>query len=437
METNNWKEKVLEWVEKNQQHMVELLQELVRYKSVNPQFLERPDTSESDKLQEFLQDYLLTMGLSVDKWDVHDRQPNVVATMKGKSRDHTLILNGHVDVVPVGDVNQWSFDPWRGEIHEGRLYGRGSMDMKAGVVSNIMVAKFLRDLGIELDSDLDLHIVIGEESGGEGTRAAIDRGYRGAGVIVSEPTNGIINPVEGGLHWARVSVKGSSAHSAWRYSHIYPGYERSGVNVIEKAMKILQVTSELEKDWGLMKRHPLLPPGANGINPGVMLAGAGVKNGIPETMTNPAIIPDYCVIEYDIKYLPTENSEDIKKEFEAAVHSTTITDSWLRENPPLIEWGVRGVDFPPVNTALDHDIVKIIANGQEALGMMPSYAGFIAVCDVAWYAGQNIPGVIYGPVGAQAHGPNEYVELASFVEVTKVLIMSALEWYGLSKEELA
>lgn len=431
MAAKDWKGIVQEWVERNQQHIVELLQELVRFKSVNPNFLERPEASESDKLQEFLKDYLLSMGLTVDKWDVYEGQPNVVASIKGKSRDNTLILNGHVDVVPEGDMSRWSVDPWKAEIHGGRLYGRGSMDMKAGVVSNIMVAKFLANLGVELNSDLDLHIVIDEENGGAGTRAVLDRGYRGAGVIVTEPTDGTVNPVEGGLHWARVSVKGVAAHSAWRYRHIYPGYERTGVNAIEKAMKIIQATSELERDWGLNRRHPLLPPGANAINAGVMLAGAGVKNGIPETITNPAIIPDYCVIEYDIKYLPTENSEAIKREFEAAVSAAAITDSWLRENPPIVEWGLRGVDFPPVNTPLDHDIVKIIADGQAAFGISPVYQGFVAVCDVAWYVGRNIPGVIYGPVGAQPHGPDEYVELDSLFEVTKVLILSALKWYGI------
>lgn len=434
MEQKNWMPVVENWVNENQQHIVELLQEMIGFKSINPNFMENPDASESNKLQEFVKDFLLSMGLTVDKWDVYEGQPNVVATLKGKTRENTLILNGHVDVVPAGDVGRWSFDPWRGEIHDGKLYGRGSCDMKAGVVSNIMVAKFFRDAGIELDSDLDLHIVIDEESGGAGTRAVLDRGYKGAGVIVTEPTNGIINPAEGGLHWAKVTVKGNSAHSGWRYSHIYPGYARSGVNVIEKAMKIIQAASELEKDWGLNRRHPLLPAGVNTINPGVMLAGSGVKNGIPETITNPAIIPDYCVMEFDIKYLPTENSDQIKREFEEAIRSVTFTDSWLRENPPEVEWGVRGVDFPPVNTPLGHDIVKCIAKSQEMYSISPTYEGFVAVCDVAWYAGQNIPGVIYGPVGAQLHGPDEYVELASVFEVTKVMILAALRWYGMIRD---
>ncbi|MET3289813.1 UNVERIFIED_CONTAM: acetylornithine deacetylase/succinyl-diaminopimelate desuccinylase family protein [Brevibacillus sp. OAP136] len=437
MERKDWKGIVENWVNRNQQHIVELLQEMIRYKSVNPQFIDNPSESENDKLQDFLEDYLLSMGLDVDKWDVYEGQPNIVATVKGKSRDNTLILNGHVDVVPAGALNRWSFDPWGGAIQDGKLYGRGSMDMKAGVTSNIIVAKFIRDFGIELDSDLDLHIVIDEESGGAGTRAVLERGYKGSGVIVTEPTNGIINPVEGGLHWARVTIEGNSAHSAWRYSHIYPGYERTGVNVIEKAMKIIQATAELEKDWGLNRRHPLLPPGANGINPGVMLAGAGMKNGIPEIITNPAIIPDHCVIEYDIKYLPYENSEEIKKEFEDAISSLAFTDSWLRENPPQVEWGLRGVNFPPVNTPIDHEIVRSIVKSQEIFGISPSYQGFVAVCDVAWYVGMNIPGVIFGPKGAQLHGPDEYVELDSLFEVIKVLIMTVLRWNGILDEDQA
>jgi len=428
------KQAVEEWVHKHQQYMIGLLQEMIRFKSINPKFIDDPSSSECDKLQEFLQDYLLTLGLSVDKWDVYDRQPNIVATLQGKTRENTLILNGHVDVVPAGDLSQWTVDPWKGEVRDGKLYGRGSVDMKAGVLSNMMVAKFMVDMGIEPDSDLQLHIVIDEEGGGSGTRSVLERGYTGSGVIVTEPTNAVINPVEGGLQWIRVIVRGHSYHSAWRYSQIYPGYARTGVNAIEKAMKILQAVSQLEKDRGLHKSHPLLPPGITTINPGVMLAGSGNKNGYPETITNPSIIPDYCVMELSMKYLPDENLSDIKRDLEEAIHSVSVTDSWLKENPPSIEWGVHGVDFPPVNTPLDHKLVTAVASSQESFNITPSFEGFVAVSDAAFYAGNHIPAIIYGPRGAQLHGPDEYVELASWYEVTKVLILAALQWNGMTDE---
>src|SRR5206468_2809677 len=117
---------------------------------------------------------------------------------------------------------------------------RGSYDMKAGVVSNIMVAKFISDLNIELESDLQLHIVCDEEGGGGGTKAAINRGYTGKAAIVTESTRCGLCPVQGGEQWFRITVKGLSAHAGARYRHIYPGYENRAVNVIEKSMKIMQ-----------------------------------------------------------------------------------------------------------------------------------------------------------------------------------------------------
>ncbi|RNB87652.1 ArgE/DapE family deacylase [Brevibacillus fluminis] len=428
-------EMVNEWMRKNQEHMVGLLKEMVGFKSINPKFLNSASSSESDQLQEFLKDYLLSLGLRVDKWDVYDNQPNVVATLKGKTSENSLILNGHIDVVPAGDLSQWTTDPWKAQIYDGKLFGRGTLDMKAGVASNIMVSKFMVDHGIQLNHDLQLHIVVDEEGGGSGTRSALNRGYTGGGVIVTEPTDAVLTPVEGGLYWLRLRVKGNNAHSGWRYSHIYPGYQRTGVNVIEKSLKILQAIMELERDWGLNKYHPLLPPGITTINPGVMLAGAGNKDGYPETVSNPAIVPDHCVMEFALKYLPDEDPEEIKKQFEEFIRCVCYSDSWLKECPPEIEWGVHGVSFPPVNTPIDHRLVAAAATSQKTFGIDPTYKGFTAVSDAAFYAKNNIPSMLYGPCGARLHGPDEYVELASLYEVTKVLIMTTLEWNNLIQEE--
>lgn len=431
MENKNWENVVEEWVDKNKDNIIELLQEMISFKSVNFKFLDNPLDSEVKELQDFLEDYLQKLELKTDKWEVYDNQPNLVGILKGQSDENSLILNGHIDVVPLGDESSWSYDPWKGEIDKGKLYGRGSCDMKAGVVSNIMAAKFIRDLGIELKSDLQLHIVTDEEAGGGGTKAAIKKGYNGKGVIVTEPTDGIINPVEGGLEWVRITVKGSTGHAGYRYSHIYPGYGKGAVNAIEKAQYILRSVTELEREWGLTKYNEFLPAGITTINPGVMMAGSGEENGYPATTTNPAMVPDHCIIDFDLKYLPTENSADVRKEFENYINKVCQGDSWLRENPPKIEWDLYGLHFPEVNTSLDHKLVKSIANSQKALNIDTRYGGFVAVSDAAFYAGEEIPSVIYGPIGERLHGPDESVDLESVYEVTKVIILSILQWNGL------
>lgn len=433
----NWEQIVENWMEDNKEHLLELLQQLISFKSVNDKFLTEPSESETNKLQDFLEDYLKKLGLITDKWDVFENQPALVGVLKGKGNqnNNTLILNGHIDVVPEGDISNWNYDPWKAEIDSGKMYGRGTCDMKAGVVSNVMVVKFLKDLGIELDSDLQLHIVPDEEAGGGGTKAVLERGYTGDGVIVTEPTDGIINPVEGGLEWVRVTIKGSAGHAGYRYSHIYPGHNGNAVNVIEKAQIVLDGVLRLEKEWGRKKFHDLLPAGITTINPGVMLAGAGEKDGIPNTITNPAIVPDHCVIDFDLKYLPTENKEDVRREFEEHIKNISLGDPWLIENPPKVEWDLYGLHFPAVNTSLDHPLVKCIENSQKQLNIRTEYGGFVAVTDAAFYAGHDIPAVIYGPIGENLHGPNESVDIESIFEVTKVLILTVLQWYGINNPD--
>lgn len=431
MKENNWGQLVDEWVNNNENNIVDLLRKLISFKSINHKFLNNPADSEVKELQAFLQHYLEEIGVKTDKWDVYEDQPNLVGVLKGQSDDEALILNGHIDVVPLGDEKSWSYDPWKGEINNGRLYGRGSCDMKAGVVCNIMTAKFVQDMGIELASDLQLHIVADEEAGGGGTKSAIDKGYKGKGVIVTEPTDGVINPVEGGLEWVRVTVKGAAGHAGYRYSHIYPGYGKGAVNAIEKAQIILRKVAELEKEWGQTKYHRLLPPGITTISPGVIMAGAGEENGLPAVTTNPAMVPDHCSIDFDLKYLPSENSKEVRQEFEDFISQVCRADSWLRENPPIIEWDLHGVQFPAVNTSLDHKLVKSIARSQKELDVNTNYGGFVAVSDAAFYAGNGNPTVIYGPIGESLHGADENVDLESVYEVTKVLILTVLKWNGL------
>lgn len=424
------------WVDNNKDDITDLLKKMVSYKSINHKFLSDPKESEANELQNFLEDYLDELNLDnleTDKWEVYPNQPNLIATLKGNNNNNTLILNGHIDVVPAGDEEKWSYNPWNVTEKDGKLFGRGTGDMKAGVVCNIMVLKFIKEMGIELDSDLQLHIVVDEEAGGGGTRSAIKKGYVGKAAIITEPTNTEVVLAEGGLEWVRVIVRGLGGHAGWRFSQIYPGYKEGAVNAIEKAKKILDAISELEKDRGLSKSHDLMPPGIATISPGVIIGGAGEKNGHPETLTNPAMVPDYCIMEFDLKYLPSEKQEDVKKEFEDLIWHVSQTDSWLKDNLPEVEWNTHGLSFPPVDTDPNHPLVKNIEKSRKQFGIETNYTGFEAVCDAAFYAGSGTTPLIYGPTGGNYHGEDEFVDIDSMYEVTKVLILTVLNWYKINK----
>ena len=163
-----------------------------------------------------------------------------------------------------------------------------------------------------------------------------------------------------------------------------------------------------------------------------MRAGAGLgPDGLPVVMTNPAIIPDVFVVDLDYKFLPQEDPREVRAEFERFVHHFAQTETWLRDNPPSVQWDLYGLYFPPMDTPIDHALVRSLVANREALGLKAEIKGFIAVCDAAHYAGAGVPGVIHGPTGNGLHGADEYVDIKSVVETARVIAMTAIDWCGL------
>lgn len=429
---------VQSFLEREKDWVVDLTQRIVQIPSVNPKFYTDPASNREADVQAVLDRELAVIGFKTEQWNVFDSRPNLVADIAG-DESRSLILCGHVDVVPVGDPARWTVDPFGGEIKDGKLFGRGSIDMKGGVAACVAAARAIRQCGIELEGRLSVHAVVDEEAGGFGAMDAVRRGKLAKAVLVAEPTWGDVLPAEGGLEWARVTFRGRTAHSAWRYNEIYPqrqGPERlePGVNAIEIAGRFIEALRYFELDRTRARSHPLLPVGMNTINIGVIHGGAGLgANGLPITMTNPAIIPDIAVIDLDMKFLPSETSAQYRRDFETFVYHFAQTDAWLRENPPTIQWELNGLHFPPLNTPVDHPLVKSLVNRKSAIGKTPEVKGFVAVCDAAHYAGAGVDGVIFGPSGDGFHGDDEYVDIESLVETSKVIAASIIDWCGVKR----
>ena len=157
----------------------------------------------------------------------------------------------------------------------------------------------------------------------------------------------------------------------------------------------------------------------------------GGHDGKLNLIANPGTSPNYCSIEYNIWYLPDETFEEIRDEIEEFVGAVCQSDPWLREHPPRFDWKTRNVYFPPVDTPPDHPIVGAIAASLESVGRTPRIVGFTAASELAWYAEQGIPGVIFGPGSiAQAHSPDEYVALDQLQDAARVMAMTAATWCG-------
>lgn len=154
-------------------------------------------------------------------------------------------------------------------------------------------------------------------------------------------------------------------------------------------------------------------------------------DGTPAIMTNAAIIPDIVTIDLDYKFMPHENFEDVKAEFESFVHHFAAADAWMRDHPPSIEWDLFGLNFPPMNTPVDAPIVQSLTRHATAIqAKAPVIKGFEAVTDAAHYAGAGVVPVIYGPSGDGFHGDNECVEIESLIETTKVIAAAIVDNCG-------
>ena len=188
------RQKLLQKIDENREKSITFLQQMIAIPSV---------TGDEAKIQKFLADYMANIGLDVDMWETdwdelkkhpgyrpvdrgYEGRPNIVATLKGSGGGRSLLLNGHTDVIPVGGGEGWSDNPWSAKIKNGRIYGRGSADMKSGVASHIMAVECLKAAGLKPKGDVYINVVIDEEVSGHGTLDTVIRGYKADAGISGE-----------------------------------------------------------------------------------------------------------------------------------------------------------------------------------------------------------------------------------------------------------
>lgn len=397
---------------------------------VTPEFL-----AETKQCRSLVAAMLAELGCGVHEWETENGYPTLAARLPGSGDGRSLTFNGHIDVVPVGDTSAWTRDPWAGEIENGKLYGRGTADMKAGLVSMIFALKSLQEAGYRPAGDVWFHVVSDEELVGLGTRECIEKFPATDAVLDAEPTDLTIIPTEGGLEHLRIEIEGREAHAGSRWRNLAPGEDGPGVNAVEKGVKLVTAIQDLERQWVNRKSHPLFPPGYNSILPAIFIGGpGGGQDGQLNVVNNPGTMANYCAIEYNIWYYPDEPCEQVKAEFEAFVQAFCQTDEWLKEHPPKLTWGLRQVTFPAFETAPDHPFIKLLGHNVQQVGVQPDIKGFSAASDLAWYAQAELPGCLFGPGGiAQAHSPDEYVSLADFYRGIEICALQLATWCGVER----
>lgn len=392
---------------------------------------------EADRCRDFLAQFLEANGYETQRWEAQgvnfERHPVLAGRLGGTGGGRSIALNGHFDVVPAGDPAAWDYHPWGRDIVDGKLYGRGAVDMKGGIAAMLWAARCVSRAGVRLKGDVWVHLVSDEEVVGFGTQECVARLPRVEAAIDPEPSNMAVTPATGGLEHMRIEIIGESAHAGVRYQSIFPGgRQHGGVNAIEKMMKLMAALQEYERERVNRTSHPLMPPGFNTMLPGIIMGGpGGGHDGQLNMITNPGTTPDYCSLEYNIWYYPGEDLEEVKGDIEKQITAFAGTDAWLIEHPPRVTWNLRGISFPAAATDHDHPVVQSMLRAVNAAGIPERVEGATYVTDLSWYQAAGIPGFVFAPGSIdQAHSPNEYIELDKLIQATKAIAVMLVDWCG-------
>ena len=414
-------DRLLETIENSREYLIELVSGLVRFNTANPP---GHNTSEAQK---WFANELKEVGFKTELFDVFPGEPDLAGVIKGSGGGRSIILNGHIDVAEVRPDENWETDPFHATMKGGRIYGRGTDDMKGALAACVTAVRAIRKAGINLRGDIILESVIGEEAGEPGTLRCLQEGYKADFALIPEPTEFNIGG-QGGVITGWITVKSpQTIHDGARRLCIHAGGGLEGASAIEKMMKIIGGLQELERHWAVVKSHPLVPLGTTTINPAVIEGGR-----------HPAFMADECKLWVTIHFLPNENHEEVVREVEEFVLNVAKADPWLRKNPPIFKWGGnslvrdKGEIFPPADIDPSHPAVRVVVRAHKAVtGSEPKLVCWPSVSDAGWLARAGMPVAIYGPGSLrQAHVVNEYIEVDDLMTACKSIALTLVDWCG-------
>lgn len=379
----------------NQGALHQLLQRLIQINSVNPSLSDR-GAGEAD-IARYIGGYLKMLGLEVHFQELGKNRVNVIAVLKGTGGGQSLMLNGHTDTVSAENMAAVPFNP---QIKDGKLHGRGALDMKAGVAAQIMAVQTLLEAQIELKGDVILTLVADEEYASMGTEAIVNE-YLADAAIICEPTDLDIVIAHKGFAWIKIEIFGHAAHGSLPHR---------GVDAIAKAGRVLTAIEDYGKTHPTRKTHPLL--GSPSIHASLISGG-----------TELSTYPDYCKIELERRNLPGEDRRMITEEIQKLLQGIQSRDDQFKADFDVFFFR------PAYEISPDQPIVQTVSRACQSIrGQAPKYEGMWAWLDSAILAQAGIPTVIVGPSGDGAHAAVEYVDLDSVMTTARVLVQSIIEF---------
>jgi acetylornithine deacetylase len=378
---------------------IKLLRDLVAIDSVNPSLV--AGAAGEGQIATAVADHLRRIGLDVEMQEVVPGRPNVVGVLEGRGKGRSLMLCGHVDTVGVEGMTR-PFDPVE---RDGRLYGRGSQDMKGGVAAMIDAARAIANEGLRAGR-LIVAAVIDEEYASIGADALVTR-WRADGAVVTEPTDLQIAIGHKGFAWFEVETRGRAAHGS---------RPREGRDAILRMGRVLHELERLDRRLQARPPHPLM--GTASLHASLITGGHELSS-----------YPDRCALKYERRTVSGETQADVTREIESVL-------SQLRDADPEFEASVTPLfgrpfyEVPPTHE-LPVALSRALAQAESGRGAAIDTSQFVGMSfwtDAAVLGDAGIPAVLFGPGGAGLHSAEEYVVIQDVLRCRDTLAQLARRW---------
>lgn len=386
--------------------------------------------------QDFMAGELATRGYDIDRWQIdideirhlpgfspvlgpYEDAVNVVGTHRARTgKGRSLILNGHIDVVPAGPLDMWDSPPFEPRIADGWLYGRGGGDMKAGLASNTFALDALAACGLAPASDVFFQSVVEEECTGNGALACLARGYRADAALIPEPFAEHLVTAQLGVVWFRVHLKGLPTHVA---------YAGTGSNAIEAAIPLITALHEMEHRWNAAENRPAdyaHMDHALNLNIGRIEGGDWTSS-----------VPAWCVFDVRMGLFPGQSVDAAKAEIEQVITRAARENAFLRDSLPEIVYHgfhAEGYALSQDGSARAADAISALERAHRGItGEALEHEAITATTDARFFGlYADTPALVYGPRAEAIHGFNERVELDSMRRVTKATALFIADWCG-------
>jgi acetylornithine deacetylase/succinyl-diaminopimelate desuccinylase family protein len=371
---------------------IALLRDLVAIDSVNPSLV--PGAAGEAEIANAIAAYMRRIGLDVHTQEITPGRPNVIGVLEGRSAGRSLMFCGHVDTVGVEGMSA----PFVPDIRSGRLYGRGSQDMKGGVAAMLDAARQVAESGLD-KGRLIVAAVVDEEYASIGADTLVSQ-WTADAAVVTEPTDLQVGVGHKGFAWIEIETRGRAAHGS---------RPKDGRDAIMRMGRVLQRLEALDRHLQSRPSHPVM--GTGSLHASIVHGGRELSS-----------YPDSCHLQMERRTVAGETGDSARQEV------SDILDALRREDPEFEARETLVFARLPYELSSAHELPQALTRAAGSIGRPAEVVGMSFWTDAAILAAAGMPSVLFGPGGAGLHSVEEYVTTDDVVACRDALTRLALEW---------